>query len=270
VHVIFRILFYAIGAYSLLCAIFNFAQNRLLYFPDANRPDVSGIHALGLEFWPDPEPDFRGYFCHPGVDSDRGTVIVFHGNAGAAWNRDYYCEPLSALGYRIILAEYPGYGGRPGKPSEDILIKDARETIRLVLEHYSNPVYVIGESLGAGVIAAAVADTSLITDGICLITPWAALSDLAQSLYPFLPVKLLIRNHFDSMHNLEKYSGRIAVAVADHDEVVTTAQGLKLFESIKADKKLWMMKDTSHNTWMFRIDPSFWKEVMNYLTDTGQ
>ncbi|NQT25366.1 alpha/beta fold hydrolase [candidate division KSB1 bacterium] len=261
-----RIVIYIIAGYLILCMLFYFGQNRLLYFPDTNRPDASEIHALGLEFWPNSDASFRGYLFNLEDESHRGTIIIFHGNAGAAWNRDYYCKPLSTLGYQVLLAEYPGYGGRPGKPSENVLVNDARETIRLVREHYySDPVFVIGESLGAGVVASALADSSLTVDGICLITPWARLTELARSIYPFIPAHLLAQDKYDSIKNLTGYSERIAVAVAENDEVVTTEQGLKLFDSLKADKKLWLMDGTSHNTWMYRVDPLFWEKVIEFI-----
>jgi hypothetical protein len=45
-------------------------------------------------------------------------MIIFHGNAGSARDRLYYIEPLERLGYRIILAEYPGYEARAGHPRQ--------------------------------------------------------------------------------------------------------------------------------------------------------
>lgn len=269
-HLFIRIAVYLAAGYLILCLMFYFGQNRLLYFPDRRKPEELDIQTRGLEFWPDSDESFRGYLCPPEFSICKGLIIVFHGNAGAAWNRDYYCQKLGALGYQILLAEYPGYGGRPGKFSEEHLVRDARETIRMVKEQYSGPVYLTGESLGAGVVAAAVSDTSLNVDGLCLITPWADLADLAQSIYPFAPVRWLIRNRYDNVRNLSECSARIAVAVAEHDEVVSAEQGLKLFASIRTDKKLWIVNDTSHNTWMFRVPPSFWQEIMDFLNPSEE
>lgn len=52
-------------------------------------------------------------------------MIVFHGNAGAAIDRSYYVDALTPLGYRVVLAEYPGYGGRSGQPREKVFVADA-------------------------------------------------------------------------------------------------------------------------------------------------
>ncbi len=55
----------------------------------------------------------------------------------------------------MILAEYPGYGPRDGKPDEESLVADAQATIELAHRLYGAPVLLIVESLGAGVVAAA-------------------------------------------------------------------------------------------------------------------
>lgn len=259
-----RIVLYLIGGYLLLCVIIYWTQQRHLYFPDKTAPDPSALKEIGLRRWPDTGAGFRGYRFNA-EHADAGTVIVFHGNAGAAWQRDYYGTPLASYGYRVILAEYPGYGGRSGSPSEETLIADARNTIRIAADTFPGPVVVFGESLGAAVAAGAAADSTLRIRGLCLITPWAELTALARSLYPFLPVRLLLRDQYDSQSYLSAYTGRIAVAVAEADEVVTAAQGLALFESLQTDKQLWMMKGAAHNTWMYRVDPRFWKEILDFL-----
>jgi hypothetical protein len=36
------------------------------------------------------------------ISSPKGTVIVFHGNAGSAAGREFYVQALAPLGYRVI------------------------------------------------------------------------------------------------------------------------------------------------------------------------
>jgi len=45
-------------------------------------------------------------------DAD-GTIVVFHGNAGAAYHRAFYPESLSKQDMGVVLAEYPGYRVEP-------------------------------------------------------------------------------------------------------------------------------------------------------------
>ena len=80
-------------------------QDRLLYFP--TRVSVSQAAGGALQAWPDAQT-FRGLLA-PVAGVPRGSVIVFHGNAGQAGDRGYYVQALAPLGLRVILAEYPGY-----------------------------------------------------------------------------------------------------------------------------------------------------------------
>jgi pimeloyl-ACP methyl ester carboxylesterase len=85
-------------------------------------------------------------------------VLVFHGNAGSALDRKYYPDALEKLGYRVILVEYPGYGGRRGKLGEGSFVADARDLVTLARDEFGDPIYVWGESLGCGVAIAVAAD----------------------------------------------------------------------------------------------------------------
>ncbi len=57
-------------------------------------------------------------------------------------------------GFRTFLYEYPGYGGRPGKPSAASIVGDAQNLIRSLDHDGFGPVYVWGESVGSGIAAA--------------------------------------------------------------------------------------------------------------------
>jgi hypothetical protein len=58
--------------------------------------------------------------------------------------RKYYFDALEAQGYRVVLAEYPGYGGRSGELSEKSFITDARRTTLRAKEEFSGPLYLWG------------------------------------------------------------------------------------------------------------------------------
>ena len=68
----------------------------------------------------------------PDVATANGTVLVFHGNAGCAKDREPYCGLLNKLGWRAVIAEYPGYGARKGMRSEAVSACDEVRTMRRV------------------------------------------------------------------------------------------------------------------------------------------
>ncbi|MGB5011833.1 MAG: alpha/beta fold hydrolase, partial [Candidatus Dechloromonas phosphoritropha] len=150
-------------------------QDHLLYFPTSAplAEVVAEARRGGLEPWPDAN-DFRGLLREPRAAA-RGTLVFFHGNAGHAGHRGWVAEALANAGLRVILAEYPGYGPRPGQPGEAALVRDAAETLARVREQFPGPLLVGGESLGAGVAAAVAANSPGEISGLLLITPWDSL-----------------------------------------------------------------------------------------------
>ena len=242
-------------------------QYNMLYYPDSRMPSESELVAKGLQFWPAGPVDYRGYVNRSGGESIRGTLIVFHGNAGTAVDREYYVPPLGSLGYRVVLAEYPAYGGRKGKLGEQSFVNDARETVRIAAEKYKGPLYLLGESLGCGVVAAVANDTSLGIAGVVLITPWKTLLAVAKDHYPYLPVGWFMKDRYDNGKNLRSFRGKIAVVGAELDEVVPVRHAKELFTSLPERKRMWIIKGAGHNDWSMHLNMAKWQEIMEFLLD---
>lgn len=273
-HPLLRIGIYILASYGMLVLTVFLLQRRMIYFPGRTAPSADLLAAGSLKFWPRAGDGFKGYtISHPPAES-LGTLIVFHGNAGSAWHRDYFVHALAPLGYRVILAEYPGYGGRPGKTNEASLTADARAIVRQAHAEDHSPIYLLGESMGCGVAAAVAADPSAPVDGLILITPWDSLPDLAQTLYWYLPARWLTRDRFDNLHNLQHFDRPVAMVIAGRDRVVPNKHSLRLYASLSAPKRLWRFDDAGHNSWSNHIDLSWWREVMQFVAhtavDTGQ
>ena len=244
----------ALGAPALM-------QDRLLYFP--MRATVAQMQAGGLAAWPAAE-GFRGLVAEPAGPA-RGTAIVFHGNAGHAGHRDAYVAALRPLGLRVILAEYPGYGPRDGALGEASLVADAAESIALAYGQYGAPLLVIGESLGAGVAAAAAARQPEAVAALMLITPWDRLQNIASYHYPWLPVKWLLRDQYDSAAHLATIGRPVLVVVAERDDIVPARFGEALYQGLGAPKELRVLPSAGHNNWWNYVDEAWWRGAVDGL-----
>ena len=265
-----QILLYLLAGYLLLVGIVFLVQRKLLYFPAPAPPAVDTVrlgNGMIFEPWPASGPAFRGYVGAnlPAGSPVRGTVIVFHGNAGGAHDRVYYGLALEARGYRVVLAEYPGYGGRQGELGEEAFVRDGRETARRALAAFDGPLLIWGESLGAAVAAAVAADPELPVAGVALITPWDSLPDLAQTLYWYLPARWLLRDRYDNLAALNRYGGKVAVLVAERDEIIPAPRSQRLYDELREPKRRWVFADAGHNSWP--VDPRslWWDEVLQWL-----
>lgn len=240
-------------------------QDNLLYFP-ASVPlaeVVAEARRNGLEPWPDAH-DFRGLLREPRTAA-RGTLVFFHGNAGHAGHRAWVAEALGDVGLRVILAEYPGYGPRPGQPGEAALVRDAVATLARVREQFPGPWLVAGESLGAGVAAAVAENSPGDVSGLLLITPWDSLKQVAHHHYPWAPVDWLLRDRYDNIANLADFRGPVAVVIAAEDSIVPAPFGQALFASLSGSKRLWTIPTADHNDWMMRVDGTWWATVTGFL-----
>ncbi|MCK9635493.1 MAG: alpha/beta hydrolase [Methylobacter tundripaludum] len=250
----------------LLLAVFLF-QRKMIYFPDtysiAEQQQLAD--QANLKLWPSAE-NYLGLISQRPGATGKGTVIVFHGNAGSATDRTYYPDALERLGYRVILAEYPGYAARSGAPSEQALLSDGIQTAKQALDDFGGPIFLWGESLGGSVASGIVQSGQVPVKGIVLVTPFSRMADVAQHHYWFFLAKWLIRDKFDNIKNLQDYAGNTAIVLAEQDEIIPNKYSLKLFESLRHRKQLWAFKATGHNTLPLNQERPWWREVMQFVS----
>lgn len=255
---------FALAALLILAGIAMF-QDRLLYYPETASVDqlLAAAGPSPASAWP-AGGELRGLLLEPAAPV-RGTVLVFHGNAGHAGHRGFYAEMLLPLGLRVLLVEYPGYGPRTGELGEASLVADAVATIEQAQRQFG-PLILLGESLGAGVAAAASARLGHAgIAGLLLITPWNALAEVAAHHYPWLPrpaIAALLRDRYDSVAHLAGYRGPAVVVLAERDRIVPAAFGRALFERLAADKTLRVVAGADHNDWAERADAGWWRETL--------
>lgn len=236
-------------------------QERLLYFP-AMAP-VAEVTGGRLTAWPS-AAEFRGLLAEPSGHA-KGTVILFHGNAGHAGHREHYAAALAPLGFRVILAEYPAYGPRDGALGEKSLVDDAERTIALAAQRYGGPLLVAGESLGAAVAAQAAARQPGKVAGLLLITPWDKLENAAAFHYPWLPVSWLLSDPYDTATHLAAFRRPVLVLVAEQDTVIPPRFGKALHDGLAGPKRLTVVPRANHNDWLDFIDQAWWGRATNYL-----
>ncbi|MGF1640179.1 MAG: alpha/beta hydrolase, partial [Rhodospirillales bacterium] len=143
----------AAGYVVVVGAMFAF-QRSMLYLPSTTTPlpatsgvpemrPVGLVTADGLDLVAWYRPAAEG---HP-------TIVYFHGNGGHIGHRGSKVRPYLDAGYGLLLVSYRGYGGNPGRPSEEGLYRDGRAALAFLGTHGVPPARTVlyGESLGTGV-----------------------------------------------------------------------------------------------------------------------
>lgn len=195
-----------------------------------------------------------------------GTAILFHGNAGLGLERAYLAPHFTRRGLRLILAEYPGYGARPGSPSEAALVADATALYARVSASFAGaPILIVGESLGTGVaVQVATNQKDRRPSRLVLLTPFLSLAETAARMYPFLPARYLLRDRFDSATALLGYGGPVAILVAGSDEVVGAEQGRALAQLSRSRGETVVvdLPGAGHNSWSVLINDEQWTQLL--------
>lgn len=255
----------AVLCYLAAVAFMYSSQDQMLYPATRMSPESATQRSreLGLVPWPETTPETKG-FLSARSNAPVGTVLVFHGNAGSALDRSYYVEAFERLGLRVLLMEYPGYGHRPGSIGERYFAPDALDSFDRARQEFDGPIYVVGESLGAGVASIVASQRAQEVAGVCLITPWNSLPHLAQTKYPWLPAKWLMKSSFDNKTSLASYSGPTAIAIALEDEIIPNSHSRRLYDSLSGHKRLWEFSGAGHNSWPTSADSQWWGEVVEF------
>lgn len=145
-------------------------------------------------------------------------ILGFGGNA---WDADDLLLNLHSLfpDRDIITFHYRGYGPSVGRPSADAILADAERIYDTVIPALGDGrTVVVGLSLGAGP-AAHLASLRPV-DGVILVTPFDSIEALAADLYPWLPVRLLLRHRMDVADDLARSSAPVAIITAEREEIV--------------------------------------------------
>ena len=127
----------------------------------------------------------------------------------------------------------------------------------------------MGESLGCGVAAAITKKTTVPIAGIILITPWDTLASVAKSLFPFLPVQLVLTDKYDSIENLKSFKNKISVVGAERDDILPIKHAVNLYNALpEGRKKMWIIKSAHHNDWPVYAETTLFKEITDFVKKT--
>lgn len=229
--------------YVAVAVLLLLLQHRLLYPRSLTLPDLAEVEGrlpdvvqvkgeagpLNAWHWP--------------ARSDKPTLLYFQGNAGHIGHRANKLLALREEGFGLLLAGYRGYGGNPGRPSEEGLIADGRAQLEWLLTN-GHSVVLYGESLGSGVAVALAADPRV--KASILEAPFDSVAAIAQRRYPIFPAARLLREKWDSKAWTSTLRGPVLWIHGTADRVVPKRHGERLFASLPAPKTQVILDGAGH------------------------
>jgi fermentation-respiration switch protein FrsA (DUF1100 family) len=136
-----------------------------------------------------------------------------------------------------VALSYRGYGGSTGKPTEAGMLLDAAAAYDFAAARYPPARIVLwGESLGTGVAVALAAERPV--GGLMLDAPFTSAADVGASAYPFIPVRLFIKDSFRSDQRIRRVRAPLLVLHGDMDGIVPVRFGERLFALANEPKQM--------------------------------
>lgn len=248
----FQFLIVAVGAYVLVVGLVFLGQRQLMYHPGgiAGQPADVGLEtAREVHVATADGLTLLSWFLAPAPD--RPIVLYFHGNAGTIADRAYKARLFADRGFGVMLAEYRGYGGNPGRPTEAGLDADAQANLAWLADQGYGPAKIViyGESLGTGVAVQAahhLAQAGTAVRGLVLEAPFTTMADAAGVHYPWLPTGLLTRDRYASSAKIAAVQCPVLVIHGSADRVVPQDQGRQLFALAAAPKTAAWLPGAGH------------------------
>jgi fermentation-respiration switch protein FrsA (DUF1100 family) len=296
-HMLWNVLTSVVIAYAAVLVLVFAFQSQLVFYPGIGREVAVTPQTYGLNFEPveirTADGETLSAWWIP-AEEPRGTVLLFHGNAGNISHRLDYLMMFHRMRYATLIIDYRGYGRSTGSPSEEGTYKDAEaawDYLRGARGVRQQDLVIVGESLGGAVASWLAAKMSLIPSpspegrreavgaplhkgegsgvrvgprAVVLLSTFTSATDLGAQIYWFLPVRLISRIGYDSAENLKRIKAPVFVAHSRDDEVIPFSHGRRLFE-LAGEPKAFVEMRGGHNDGFIFVRPEWGAQLAAFL-----
>uniref|UniRef100_A0ABA3HMV8 Si:ch211-117n7.7 n=1 Tax=Gadus morhua TaxID=8049 RepID=A0ABA3HMV8_GADMO len=196
---------------------------------------------------------------HRSLKDGSPVIIYLHGRTQtrAAKHRIGVVNVLSSIGCHVLSMDYRGYGDSTGKPTEEVLTKDAVWLQRWAKEHSGGSrVLIWGHSLGSGVAtntAVRLMEQGVLVDGVILEGAFKnARGAEPQSYfyrYSWTIKRLILRDELGDMifpndENVKKMRNPLLFLHSEDDHLTTLRNAEQMYQaalSVQDDKRVRMV-----------------------------
>lgn len=240
---LFKIFSILLSFYCLSLIALYFFQRNILYRPDIIKPE---LHADYKEVFLLAKDGIKILSWYAKAAAGKQTIIYFHGNAGTIADRVERLHPFIQAGYGVMLVSYRGYAGNPGVPTEQGLYNDARAGFYYLQQQdiSLDNIIIFGESLGTGVAVQMAMEYP--TKVLVLLSPYTSIIDIGQARYPIFPVKLLLKDKYNSMAKINNIMQDVILLHGKKDKVIPFEYGRALFDAYQGNKEILVGEEAEH------------------------
>ena len=240
------LLIFAIIYFFILISTYFFQRN-LLYHPTENNyaGDQIFVSVQKIKIKTQDGLELISWYHNKNLNKYK-TILFLHGNAGSLENRIHKINHFQDMNINFLIVAWRGFSGNTGKPTEKGLYEDARSAVRWLKSNgvKENNIIIYGESLGTGV-ATEIAQNKNFA-GIILESPFTSMIDAGKDKYPFLPVRLLLKDKYESNKKIKNIHSPVLIMHGKVDNIVPFHMGKKMHELANQPKYSYFSEYDDH------------------------
>lgn len=237
----------ALALYLGLVAFAYADQRKLLYQPDPTfiAPPADGPPIQVIRLTAQDGTKLIAWYLPP--RGDNPVVLHFNGNAQGLAFQKWRWKRFADAGVGFFAVGYRGYSGSEGHPSEQGLIQDSNAAYDWVAARYpAQRIVIHGYSLGSGLAVRLAAQRP--ARALILEAPYTSTTDVAAARLPWLPVRWLMKDRFQSTDWIGKVHIPLLIVHGARDSVIPFRFGQRLFSLANQPKQFVAMPGSDHNT----------------------
>ena len=267
-----------LGVLAVFALWLRWREPQMLYYPIRQidqTPDKLGIKYEDVYLTTSDNVRINGWFLaaiRP-LPTSPLTILFLHGNAGNISHRMEKLEIFRDLGLDTFIIDYRGYGRSEGKPNEEGTYRDAQAAYDYLTGRARPPgaphldprtVVVYGESLGAAV--AVDLATKHPVGGVVIEEAFTSVGDVGQKMFPFLPVRWLVRNKYDTLSKIGHINAPLLIFHSHDDEIISFRYAERLLAAANDPKQLVKLRG-GHNDAFLTSGEMYRNGLRDFLAD---
>jgi len=253
---------FVIFYFIIIIGVYTFQRN-LLYHPFENNysGDKLIVKIEKVKIKTQDSIELLAWYHNKNINNYK-TVLFLHGNAGSLENRIHKINHFKDININFLIIAWRGFSGNKGQPNEKGLYEDARSAVDWLKKKgvIEKNIIIYGESLGTGVAVEITQNRNFA--GIILESPFTSMIDAGKDKYPFLPVKMLLKDKYESDKKIKNIKIPILIMHGKVDKIVPFKMGKKLYELANKPKYSYFSEYDNH---MMNYDKNLLKSLKRYI-----
>lgn len=242
-------------ALSAGCATLDVKQREWIFRPNKDLTRTPADYGLAFEdVWlavaGEAETRERVHGWWIAGNPEAPALLYLHGSRWNIGNNLFRIARLHRMGYSVLAIDYRGFGRSDGDlPSEKQAYEDAQagwaELVRRVPDPRRRVIY--GHSLG-GAVGIELALRHPEAAALVAESTFTSIRDMVgQSAYGFLPVGVVLTQHFDSLEKVGRLRLPVMFVHGTGDRWVPSFMSEKLHAAAPGPKRLLLVEGASHS-----------------------